>query len=210
MILYTVPLAPNPEKVHLYLAEREELGVTIEVERKTVNTLKGRHKEPEHLARNPFGTLPVLELSDGTFILESLAIIDLFERLYPEGALFPSDPESYARARDIERIADVRVGGPVGEYPHTVKSPIGLPADPEKAAMLMEKMQAPLDYFEELLSDGRPLLTGDRVSVADCTLASFFQFPRFVGEDVLGDRPRLRAWDERYRERPAAKAVMRW
>lgn len=210
MILYTIPLAPNPEKIHLYIAERLELGVEINVERYTVNTLKGRHKEPEHLARNPFGTLPVLELGDGTYILESLAIIDYFERLYPEGTLFPSEPKSYALARDIERIADVRVGAPLGEFVHAKKSPIGLPPDHERAAALIEKMQPPLDYFENLLGDGRPMLTGENVSVADCTLASFFQFARFIEEDLIGDRPQLRAWDGRYRERPAAQAVMKW
>lgn len=210
MILYTIPLAPNPEKVHLYIAERAELGTEISVERYTVNTHKGRHKEPDHLARNPFGTLPVLELDDGTYILESLAIIDYFEKLFPDQTLFPSDPKSYALARDIERVADVRIGGPLGEFVHAKKSPVGRPPDLERAAELTQKMQPPLDFFENLLGDGRALLTGNEVSVADCTLASFFQFARFIEEDMIGDRPKLRAWDERYRARPAAEAVMKW
>ena len=71
-------------------------------------------------------------------------------------------------------------------------------------------MQAPLDYLEQLLSDGRPLLGGDQVNVADCTMQSSLQFMRFVEVDVFGDRPLLRAWDERYRARPAAPAVLKW
>ena len=59
MKLYTVPLAPNPMRVTLYLAERAALGAEIPVETVIVNTLKGQHREPAHLARNPFGTLPV-------------------------------------------------------------------------------------------------------------------------------------------------------
>ena len=54
MKLYMVPLAPNPTKVMLYIAEREELGVQMNIEQIVVNTVKGRHREPEHLARNPF------------------------------------------------------------------------------------------------------------------------------------------------------------
>jgi glutathione S-transferase len=77
--LYTVPLAPNPMRVTLYLAERAAFGTDIPIEAVVVNTVKGRHREPEHLARNPFGTLPVLELDSGTFITESLSIIDYFE-----------------------------------------------------------------------------------------------------------------------------------
>ena len=71
-------------------------------------------------------------------------------------------------------------------------------------------MQTPLDYLEKLLSDGRPLLLGERVSIADCTLQASLQFLRYIEADVLGDRPLLRAWDERYRARPAAKNVLRW
>ena len=64
MKLFMVPLAPNPTKVMLYLAERAGHGQPLPIEQIVVNTLKGRHREPEHLARNPFGTLPVLDVSD--------------------------------------------------------------------------------------------------------------------------------------------------
>jgi|TARA_B100000315_G_C14264440_1_gene445739 hypothetical protein len=36
------------------------------------------------------------------------------------------------------------------------------------------------------------------------------QFMRFIDVDLFGDRPLLRQWDERYRDRPAAKAVLKW
>ena len=71
-------------------------------------------------------------------------------------------------------------------------------------------MQTPLDYLESLLADGRPLLLGENASIADCTLQASLQFVRYVECDVFGDRPLLRAWDERYRERPAAKQVLKW
>ena len=92
MKLYGVPAAPNPTKVMLYLAEREAQGVRIDIEQVRVNTLKGEQNQPEHLARNAFGALPTLELDDGRFIVESLAIIYFLEDLFPEGALQPSEP----------------------------------------------------------------------------------------------------------------------
>jgi hypothetical protein len=33
---------------------------------------------------------------------------------------------------------------------------------------------------------------------------------RFVDADLFGERPLLRAWDQRYRARPAAQSVLRW
>ena len=210
MKLYMVPLAPNPTKVMLYIAERAELGIDMDIEQIVVNTVKGRHKEPEHLARNPFGTVPTLELDNGNYLVESLAIIDYLERKFPTAGLFPTSPEEYGVARDVERIIDLRLAGPMGGYGHAVNSPLGYPKDEEKAAQLEGAMQAPLDYLERLLADERPLFLGDEVSVADCTMQASLQFMRYVEVDVFGDRPLLRAWDERYRKRPAPQTVLRW
>lgn len=210
MKLYMVPLAPNPTKVMLYIAEREELGVDMSIEQIVVNTVKGRHKEPEHLARNPFGTVPALELDDRTYLVESLAMIDFLEDKFPNNTMYQGTPEEKGKARDMERVIDLRLGGPMGAFGHATNSPLGRPPEPEKAAQHLESMQTPLNYLETLLGDGRPLLCGDHVNVADCTLQSFLQFTRFVEADVFGDRPLLRAWDARYRARPAAQAVLKW
>lgn len=205
-----VPLAPNPTKVMLYIAEREALGTQMNIEQIVVNTVKGRHKEPEHLARNPFGTVPAFELDDGTFIVESLPIMHYLEDKFPDGALLAGSPEERAKALDIERVVDLRLAGPMGAYAHAVNSPLGYPQDMDKAAQCETAMQTPLDFLEGLLADGRPLLTGEQVSIADFTLQASLQFVRYVECDVFGERPGLRAWDERYRARPAAQTVLRW
>ena len=210
MKLYKVALAPNPTKVMLYIAERAELGTEMGIEQITVNTVKRENREPEHLARNPFGTLPVLELDDGTYLVESLAIIQYLEDKFPENTLLSGTPEERGHARDIERIVDLRIAGPMGGYGHAVNSPLGYPKDPERAEQLLGSMQAPLDYLENLLADGRPLLLGEQASIADCTMQASLQFMRFIEVDVFGDRPLLRAWDERYRARPAAQKVLKW
>ena len=210
MKLYMVPLAPNPTKVMLYIAERAELGTEMAIEQIVVNTVKGRHKEPEHLARNPFGTVPTLELDDGSYLVESLAIIEYLEDKFPEGALLEGSAETRGKARDVERIIDLRIAGPMGAYGHAKNSPLGRPPDPERAAQMEANLQTPLDYLEDLLSDGRPLMLGERVSIADCTLQASLQFLRYVEADLFGERPLLRAWDQRYRGRPAARNVLRW
>ncbi len=210
MKLYMVPLAPNPTKVMLYIAEREALGAQMNIEQVVVNTVKGRHKEPAHLARNPFGTVPTLELDDGTYLVESLAIIEYLEDKLPDKALLSGSPQQRGYARDAERIVDLRLASPMGAYCHAVNSPLGYPKDEAKAAHMQAAMQTPLDYLEEKLGDGRPLLLGKHVSVADCTLQASLQFMRYIKADVLGERPLLRDWDERYRTRPAAQAVLKW
>ena len=118
MKLYMVPLAPNPTKVMLYIAEREEMGVQMNIEQIVVNTVKGRHREPEHLARNPFGTVPALELEDGSHLVESLAIVHYLEDKFPENTMYQGTPEERGKARDLERVIDLRLGGPMGAFGH--------------------------------------------------------------------------------------------
>ncbi len=210
MKLYMVPLAPNPTKVMLYIAERGYLGTDLGIEQVMVNTLKGHHRDPEHFARNPFCTLPVLELDDGPYLIESLAIMEYLEERFPEGALLGDDILARAHARDLERVVDLRVAIPMARYAHATKSPLGWPPDPSLAAEMEESLQSPLNYLEVLLGDGRPLLTGERVSIADCTLQAALQFLRFIEADLLGGQPNLRAWDVRYRARKAAADILKW
>jgi glutathione S-transferase len=44
---------------------------------------KGEHKQPAHLAIQPFGKVPVLEDIDGTKIFESRAIMRYLVKKYP-------------------------------------------------------------------------------------------------------------------------------
>ncbi|NNL66850.1 MAG: glutathione S-transferase family protein, partial [Myxococcales bacterium] len=92
MKAYVFPVAPNPTKLRLYLAEKAAAGSEIPIEQVTVSLVDGEQNQPEHLARNPLGKLPVLELDDGSFLSESLAIIQYLEELYPEPPMIGRDP----------------------------------------------------------------------------------------------------------------------
>lgn len=59
MKLYLFPVAPNPTKVRLYLAEKAAGGGEIGLTEVMVNLVEGQQKSPEHLSRNPLGKLPV-------------------------------------------------------------------------------------------------------------------------------------------------------
>ncbi len=198
MKLYLSQVAPNPTKVMMYIAEREALGVTFDFERVDIELAKGAHRQPDFLALNPFGTVPMLELDDGTRLLQSLSIMDYFDDVFAGPKLEPEDPAARAKARDIERIADVRLAGLMARYGHAVNSPIGYPPNPELAAQLLKDMQTPLNYLESLLEDGRPWLCGDSVTKADCTLQAHLHFLRFLKVDVLEGREGLLAWNERH------------
>jgi glutathione S-transferase len=69
--------------VRIFLAEK---GITVPLE--PIDIRKRVNREPPFRKRNPFGTIPVLELDDGSCISESVAICRYLEELQPEPPLF--------------------------------------------------------------------------------------------------------------------------
>jgi glutathione S-transferase len=206
--LYFFPVAPNPTKVRLYIAEKREAGTSIPLEEIVVSLIEGEQQSPEHLARNPRGALPVLELDDGSCLTESLAIMELLEELHPDPPMIGSDPFERARVRELERVADLGVLIPIARIVHSTNSPLGLPPNPAMAAHFEQVLPKGLGVLESALADGRPFLAGAQPTVADCTLAAALQFGRFREVGLPDGFERIRAWNERYRERPAAKTVL--
>jgi glutathione S-transferase len=208
VILYFFPIAPNPTKVRLYIAEKQQAGVSLGIDESLVNLPEGQQNAPKHLARNPFGRLPVLELDDGSFVSESLAIIEYLEELYPQPPLIGSEPRERARVRELERICDVGVLMAGGRAVHATRSPLGLPPSPAVAEQARSVVDRTLEVMDAALEDGRPFIAGAQPTVADCTLAAALQFLRFGEIAIDADLANLHAWDRRFRERPAAKSVI--
>jgi glutathione S-transferase len=208
MKLYMFQVAPNPTKVRLYLAEKAAGGTKIDVTEVRVNLPKGEQRQPEHLARNPFGRLPVLELEDGSVLIESLAIIEYLEECYPDPPLIGRTPFERARVRELERITELGVLLPVGRIIHATNSPTGLPPNPAVAEHFRKVLPEALRVLDTRLSDGRPFVAGERPTIADCTLAAAFQFARFGTVDIDPSFQHLTRWEARYRERPSAKSVL--
>ena len=208
MKLYWFQVAPNPTKVRLYIAEKIAGGAGIELEGVVVKLPKGEQNTFEHRARNPFASLPVLELDDGSTIVESLAIIDYLEEMYPLPPMWGLAPRERARAREVERIVEQRLLNPLATYIHATDSPLGLPPNEHVAQWAAPRWSAALLYLDALLADGREFLCGAAPSVADCTLAATLQFARFGKVPLLAGRDAIAGWDARYRERSVARMVL--
>jgi glutathione S-transferase len=208
MKLYVFPVAPNPTRVRLYLAEKRAAGGRPEVSEVTVDLRSGEQRKPEHLARNPLGRLPVLELPDGSFLTESLAIIEYLEELWPEPSLVGATALERARVRELERIAETAVLGPIARLVHATRSPLGLPPSPEVAAHARAALPEALARLDAVLADGRPFLAGPHPSIADCTLAAALQFGRFGGFESPAGHGALARWDRDYRARAPARSVL--
>jgi len=72
----------------------------VDYQRCVVNLLEHEQIAAEHLARNPQGLVPALEI-DGHVLGQSLAIIDYLDVRFPEPRLVPDD--ALARAMTLQR-----------------------------------------------------------------------------------------------------------
>ena len=192
MKLYAFPPAPNPARVGFYLREKG-----VELDQVLVDLTKGEHLSEEHLARNPAGTVPVLELDDGTFLPESLAIIEYLEECYPDSQMIGPDALTRARTRAVERDIEMCVLLRVIRYVHAHRSPLGLPPDPRVAEQELSRLPRGLGRVETRLAGGE-FVMGETPSIADCTLLAALNFGRFAGFEVGSEYPEIRRWFASY------------
>ena len=61
------------------------------------------------MKKNPFAGVPILELDDGTVLVETLPIMEYLEELYPDPALIGTDAVSRAQVRAWERRCEIGV-----------------------------------------------------------------------------------------------------
>ena len=87
--------------VKMLLAEK---GVT-DFEQVPVDVLKGEPKSPDHLARHPFGKVPVVDV-DGFRVIETPAIAAYLDALLPGQRLIPTDLKAMARSAMTVSIID--------------------------------------------------------------------------------------------------------
>ena len=101
MKLYESP-SPNARRVQVFMAEKG-----IDMERVPVDIRAGENLSAEYLAKNPGGRVPVLELDDGTFIAESVAICRYLEGIQPEPPLFGTSPLQSAQIEMWQRRVEL-------------------------------------------------------------------------------------------------------
>jgi maleylacetoacetate isomerase len=65
-----------------------------------VSLLTGENKAPEFTARNPFGSLPMLE-SGGRDRAQSMALLEWLDEAYPAPAFLPADIEARYTVREL-------------------------------------------------------------------------------------------------------------
>ena len=158
--------------VRMLLAEK---GVT-DYEQVPVDVLAGEPKQPEHLARHPFGKVPVVDIA-GFRVIETPAITRYLDVVLPGKKLVPSDPKTAARMDTIISVNDsygymAMVGG-VTAY-HLFPDYVG----GKNEAMHKKGLETGKHVMTEFMKikGDAPWLLGHELSLADLYFAPVFSY----------------------------------
>ncbi len=201
MKLYESP-SPNARRVQVFMAEKG-----VDCERVPVDIRAGENITPEFLAKNPGGRVPVLELDDGTFLAESIAICRYLEGLHPEPNLFGSDPLSSAQIEMWQRRVEMLF---MAEVAGAFRNITGFFKDRETCVkewgeVCAAKAPKALQMFDDQLANNT-YLAGDTFSVADITLAIALDFAKMVQVVELPELPNISRWYAEVSARPSLSA----
>lgn len=160
-----------------------------------VNVLTGEQKTPEHLARHPFGKVPVLEI-DGLRLRETDAICRYLDARTPMPSVIPTDAKDQARmAEAISMINSYGYGamlGGIAAY-HLFPDFVGGKNEAARAAGIANATE-----LLTLLMQGKGeamWLAGSAPSIADYLLGPILFYVSLTPDiGTLMEIPGLQAW----------------
>jgi glutathione S-transferase len=180
----------------------------FEAEFVTVDLATGEHKAPEHLARHPFGRVPVLEDGDTT-IYEVRAILRYLAAKRPDLPLVPSDIA--ARALMDQWISvDACYFTPAAYdvvFQKMFAPMFGMETDAAVVERATGEVMVVYDTLEAQLTK-TPYLAGDEVTLADLCFVQYTEsLIQALGDDLFAKHPYLKVWRETMLTRPSSETA---
>ena len=204
MRLFDLRTGMNTRRVRIFLAEKNLHIPTVEID-----MAGGENGRPEFLAMNPMGTMPVLELDDGGFLSESVAICRYVEEeLKPEPNMLGSSPRERAEIEMWNRRMELEILLPITtSFLHLSPFWQGRRAQVGAAGELArQEALARMGWLDNELS-GRQFVAGSRYTIADITAQCALILGKNTGtriDDV--NLPNLARWFKEVSLRPTARA----
>jgi glutathione S-transferase len=199
MKVYGHPISTCTRKVLAVLAERQANFDFV-----TVDLMTGAHKAADHLARQPFGQIPVLE--EGDFrMYESRAIIRYLDEVLPGNKLTPSN----AKDRGImEQWISIEASNFTPHamkiiYEDLFKKMQGAPSDANLVQAGSTGVCKALDIMNTRLGEAT-YLAGNDFTLADICYMPYIEYLFASGHgDLITSRANVAAWWNRISTRPS-------
>ncbi len=205
MKLYGSHMAPNSDRVTLFLAEKG-----IDVPFVPIDLMKGEHYSESYRQKvAPNARIPALELDDGTVIRESVAICRYFEEITPEPPLMGRTPLEKAQIEMWQRLMELELMMPIAmcfRHGHPAAGALEKPQIAQLAEVSRERAEKRIRVFNKELA-GRDYIAGD-FSIADITAFLALGFARISKLAPAEDQTNIHSWMQRMLARPGIAAGM--
>jgi glutathione S-transferase len=204
--IYDWHTGPYPARVRIALAEK---NFQSRVRFQSINLWKGEHKEADFLLKNYSGTLPVLQLEDGTFIAECLAITQYLDALDGDQILTGKSPIEKGLIHMMSKRAELELIDAVSIYFHHATPGLGpkveLYQNAEWGMRQRDKALRGMHYFNTVLKT-QEYIAGKSFSMADITVIGGLIFAELVDLEIPAECETLKSWYARMNERPSVKS----
>jgi len=205
MTIYDWPTGPYPARVRIALAEK---NLRSRVSFVTVDLYKGEHKQAAHLARHYSGTLPVLEIDDGTFIGECTAITEYLDSLDGPPTLTGTTPREKGMIHMMSKRAELELLDAISTYFHHATPGLGpdveIYQNAEWGFRQRDKALKGMHYFDGILRK-QPFVAGEFFSMADITVIAGLIFAGLVELPIPAECDALHTWYAGMQQRPSVK-----
>ena len=202
MILHEFAPAPNPRRVRIFLNEK---GIDIATEQ--IDIMKGEHKKDDYKKMSPLSQVPTLELDDGTYITESIAICRYFEALHPEPNLLGNDPKEIAIVEMWQRrIELLLMMGIANTYRHGHPAMAALENQVKEWSEASRPRVIKMLHWLDKQMENKEYICLDRYTIADISALVCFDFAKWPQIDIPDDCKNLKSYYERLNSRPSASA----
>jgi len=167
-------------------------------------------KEPEHLARHPFGKVPTLEHGD-VHLFETAAICRYIDEAFEGPPLQPSDAAGRARMEQWISATNAYFDPDVvRRFVLQYFFPSGPDGQPNRARIdkAIPAIRRDFGILDQALAND-DYLAGDQMTLADLILVPVFGFALGTpeGPDLVSEHPNLQAWVDRMFARDSFKAT---
>ena len=209
MKFYDCSPAPSPRRVRIFIAEKGLDIPTVQVDLR-----KGEHLTESFRALNPWCTVPVLELDDGTTISEAVAVCRYLEDTHPEPPLMGVDARDRAMVAMWEHRFEIDGFLAVAEaFRNQARGLAGRAlTGPENVAQIPELVKRGRGRVERFFAalDAQlahhPFVAGERYTIADITAQVAVDFAGWIKMSLPPECSHATEWYQRVSERPSAAA----
>lgn len=169
-----------------------------------VNVLEGEPRQPEHLARHPFGKVPVVD-HDGLRLIETTAITRYLDEVLPGPSFIPKSVRDRARMDMAIAITDAYgYGSLIGQVSafHLFPDLVGGVTEAQRTDGIQRSRLVLGEIMK--LRGSTPFIAGDRPSLADFHLAPICFYVGLTPDAAeVFDVPGFAEWWQRIEAMPS-------